>query len=233
MSAREGKEKAMSRSIRLAAVSALGLAPLAFALAGCSAQPHVQTAANNYSLYSMHQPVVEHNNFIFDVAADGNGVAAGEQLRLAAWFDSIGLAYGDHITLDDGRGSASVEARRDVAKVAAEHGLLVSEDGAPVTGQVPAGAIRIVASRATAHVNGCPEWSNPDIESPVRTSSNYGCSVNANLAAMIANPDDLVHGRESSGSGAAFTAGRAVRTYRESQSTARQGLQQTSTTQGR
>ena len=41
---------------------------------------------------------------------------------------------------------------------------------------------------------------------------------------MIANPDDLVHGREASGDGAVVVAGRAVRTYRESQPTGRQPL---------
>ena len=33
------------------------------------------------------QPVVEHTNFVFDVAADADGVRPAEQARLAAWFD--------------------------------------------------------------------------------------------------------------------------------------------------
>ena len=39
----------------------------------------------------------------------------------------------------------------------------------------------------------------PPVGSPTSTTSsmsNYGCAVNSNLAAMIANPEDLVHGRE-------------------------------------
>ena len=216
----------MSRPIILAAVSAL-----AAALAGCAAQPRNLTPANNYSLYSLHQPVVEHTNFVFDVASRDDGVPAGEQARLAAWFDSIGLAYGDHVTIDEPQGYASAAARRDVAKVAAEHGLLVTEDGAPMTeGQVPPGFVRIVASRATASVPGCPEWSDPGIESPTRTGTNYGCAMNANLAAMVANPDDLVQGREASGRGAAIIAGRAVRVYRENRPTGQQPLPANSTT---
>lgn len=216
----------MSPSIKLAAVSALGLA-----LAGCGAQPRVLSAAHNTSLYSLHQPVVEHTNFVFDVAAEGDSVGPAEQGRLAAWFDSIGLGYGDHVTIDAARGDDAPGARRDVAKVAAERGLLVSEDGAPMTaGAVPRGVIRVVASRATASVPGCPEWSDPGIESPVRTGTNYGCSFNTNLAAMIANPDDLIHGREGSGQGAALTAGRAVRVYREGHPTGQQALPANSTT---
>ena len=216
----------MSRPIILAAVSAFGLA-----LAGCAAQPRILSPANNTSLYSLHQPVVEHTNFVFDVSSRDDGVPASEQARLGAWFDSIGLAYGDHVTIDEPQGFASAGARRDVAKVAAEHGLLVAEDGAPMTeGPVAPGTIRVVASRSTASVPACPNWSDPGIESPVRTGTNYGCATNTNLAAMIANPDDLVHGREASGNGTAIIAGRAVRVYRENRPTGQQPLPTNSTT---
>ena len=216
----------MSRPIILAAVSALGLA-----LAGCAAQPRALSPSNNTSLYSLHQPVVEHTNFVFDVASQNDGVPASEQARLGAWFDSIGLAYGDHVTIDEPQGYASAGARRDIAKVAAEHGLLVAEDGAPMTeGPVAPGTIRVVAGRSTASVPGCPAWTDPGIESPVRTGTNYGCAMNSNLAAMIANPDDLVHGREGSGNGAAIIAGRAVRVYRENRPTGQQPLPANSTT---
>ena len=215
----------MSRLIKLAAVSALVLT------AGCAAQPRALSAANNTSVYSLHQPVVEHTNFVFDVATDGNGVSVAEQGRLGAWFDSIGLRYGDTISIDTPRGHEAGKARQDVARVAGTHGLLVADSAAPVTeGGVAPGYVRVVASRASASVEGCPNWSNPDIESPVRTATNYGCATNSNLAAMIANPDDLVHGREASGEGAVVVAGRAVRTYRESQPSGRQGLPATSTT---
>jgi len=216
----------MSRPIILAAVSALGLA-----LAGCAAQPRTLSPSNNYSLYSLHQPVVEHTNFVFDVASQNDGVPPAEQARLGAWFDSIGLAYGDHVTLDEAQGYQSAAARRDIAKVAAEHGLLVAEDGAPMTeGSVAPGYVRIVASRSTASVPGCPSWTDPGIDSPVRTGTNYGCATNSNMAAMIANPDDLVHGREASGRGAAIVAGRAVRVYRESRPSGQQPLPANSTT---
>ena len=90
--------------------------------------------------------------------------------------------------------------------------------------------IRVVASRSSASVPGCPEWSDPGIDSPVRTGTNYGCAINSNLAAMIANPDDLVHGRDGTGQGSATTAGRAIRTYRERQPTGTQPLPANSTT---
>ena len=216
----------MSRLIKLAAVSAFALAA-----GGCATQPRNLSPANNTSVYSLHQPVVEHTNFVFDVATDGNGVSAAEQVRLGAWFESIALAYGDHVTVDEPVGYESGAAKQDVARVAARYGLIVDGDASPVTeGAVAPGYVRIVASRSTASVPGCPAWGDPGIESPVRTGTNYGCAINSNLAAMIANPDDLVRGREASGNGASVVAGRALRTYRESQPTGRQGLPVTSTT---
>lgn len=202
----------MSRFIKFAAVSAIALAA-----AGCSTQPRGPlTPTTNFSVYSLHQPVVEHTNYVFDVNGGAGGVSGAELDRLAAWFQSIDIRYGDHVTIDQPRGHESSRARQDVARVAGAFGLLISADGAPVTpGDVPPGVIRVVASRASAHVDGCPQWTDPSVESPIRTASNYGCSINSNLAAMIANPDDLVHGQEGTSRDSAAVAGRAIRVYRD------------------
>jgi pilus assembly protein CpaD len=201
----------MSRLTRIAAVSALGLA-----MAGCSAgQPRTLTAASNYSVYSVHQPVVEHTNYVLDLRVDGDRVSEAELNRLGAWLHSIDARYGDRITIDQPRGYASAGARGDVGRVASDFGLLLADESAPVTqGEIVSGTIRIVASRANARVDGCPSYTNPGIDSPVRTDSNYGCATNANLASMIADPDDLVRGREGTGSESAQVAGRAVGSYR-------------------
>ena len=219
----------MSRFIKFAAVSVVALAA-----AGCSTQPRGPlTPATNFGVYSLHQPVVEHTNYVFDVSGGPNGVAGPELDRLAAWFQSIDIRYGDHVTIDQPRGYESSRARQDVARVASAFGLLISADGAPVTpGDVPPGVIRVVASRASAHVEGCPQYSDPGIESPVRTASNYGCASNSNLAAMIANPDDLVHGQEGSSRDSAIVAGRAIRIYRDRVPTGSQPLPSATTRSG-
>lgn len=217
----------MSRFITLATVSALGLA-----IGGCAAQPRVLTAANNTSVYSLHQPVVEHTNYVFDVRTEGDRVPSAELDRLAAWFHSIDVGYGDRLTIDEPRGQESAGARGDVARVASAFGLLLA-DGAPITeGRVEPGTIRIVASRASAHVSDCPSWTDPGIESPVRTGTNYGCAVNSNLAAMIANPDDLVRGQDGNSRDSATIAGRAIRVHRERTPSGSQALPSTSTRSG-
>ena len=215
----------MSRFKTLAAVAAVGLAAAACAPSG---QP--LSAANNPSLYSLHQPVVQRTNFVLDVATSGDRVPQSELERLDAWFASIGAGYGDRISVDEPSGYPSPGAREDVARVAGQYGLLLS-DGAPVlNGTVQPGTIRVIASRATASVPGCPEWSNPAAEPSTTTSSNFGCAMNSNIAAMIANPDDLVLGQDGSTRGSATTATRAIRSYRERPPTGRQGLPTSSTT---
>ncbi|HEV2866680.1 MAG TPA: CpaD family pilus assembly lipoprotein [Allosphingosinicella sp.] len=213
----------MYRSLTFAAVAALGLGAGA-----CAPTTGGLTAANNPSLYSVHQPVVQRTDFVIDLATEGDRLAPSEAGRLDAWLNSIGAAYGDRISVDEAQGYGSSGARADVERVAGQHGLLLS-DGAPVlNGSVPPGTIRVIASRATASVPGCPAWRHAPVFDEGNTSPNYGCATNSNLAAMVANPEDLVLGQDGSTGGSATTASRAVRTYRERQPTGRQGLPSTS-----
>ena len=54
--------------------------------------------------------------------------------------------------------------------------------------------------------------------------SNFGCGVNADLAAMVANPEDLLHGREGTGVGDPITGTKAVQFYRSTPPTGANGL---------
>ena len=52
-----------------------------------------------------------------------------------------------------------------------------------------------VVSGNTASVPNCPNWRSRARDSVAETDANYGCAVNSNMAAMIADPQDLLHGR--------------------------------------
>lgn len=215
----------MLRIKTFAAVAALGVGAGA-----CTTAPDTISAGNNPSLYSVHQPVVQRTDFVIDLQTQGDGVPASEIERLHAWFDSIELRYGDRISVDEPGGYASPGARADVAAALGEYGLLLS-DGAPITrGSVAPGTIRIVASRATASVPGCPNWDERTEFPNSNTSPNYGCATNSNLAAMVANPEDLIRGQDGTIAGSAVTAGRAIRTYRERAPSGRDGLPAATTT---
>jgi pilus assembly protein CpaD len=202
-------------------------------LAGCQSTPRgAITAANNPSLYSVHQPVVERTDFVLDLDAPGDMLSASEQARLIGWFRSIELRYGDRLYVEEPREYPSPGARAAVANLVGDWGLFL-RDGAPVAaGAVAPGTIRIIASRSVASVPSCPDWSGRDVASNVNTSTNFGCAVNSNMAAMIANPNDLVLGQEGSIASSGSVANRAVRVYREQKPTGTQTLQSPSTRSG-
>ena len=106
--------------------------------------------------------------------------------------------------------------RAAVEAVAGKYGILLSE-GAPVTqGYVNAGTARVIVVRATASVPGCPDWrDNSDANFANGASHGFGCAVNGNLAAMVADPNHLVHGATGSGQTVVMTSTKAIDAYRE------------------
>lgn len=148
----------------------------------------------NRGLESVHQPVVARADYLLDLAAARGRLAPGEPQRLAGWLTGLRLGYGDRVAIDDpaGQGAGVHDA---VAGVVARYGLLLTDDAPPSPSPVTPGTIRVVVSRMRADVPGCPDWSrDSSIDYDQNTSSNYGCATNANLAAMVANPQDLVRG---------------------------------------
>ena len=206
-----------------AAGAALALS-LGLALAGCGGMP------GNRSLDSLHQPVIQRANYTLDVTTGPGGLSFSEQRRLAGWFDAMDLRYGDRVTIDDPLQSCA--SRAVVESLVSRYGLLVGGD-APVTpGYVNAGTVRVVVSRSKATVPGCPDWSaNSDVNLANATSSNYGCSINGNLAAMVANPEHLIQGDGSTSSTVVMSSTKAIDTYREAKPTGQQGLKDSTTSE--
>lgn len=204
------------------------LIALGTALAGCQTTDRTDVPAAG--LAPINVPVVTSADYVFDAAAPGGALAAGEAARLDGWFQGLGIGYGDSVYVD---GSNAPAARAQVAAVASHYGMLVST-GAPVTtGLVQPGSVRVVVARRRAAVPGCPSWrqlSQPDWNN--RSTPNFGCAVNSNLAAMVADPQDLIHGRDAAGGTDAQAATRAVQLYRSKPLTGAGGLQSISTKSG-
>ncbi|MCJ7422068.1 CpaD family pilus assembly protein [Sphingomicrobium astaxanthinifaciens] len=211
----------MMHKLLLAAVALTGLS-------GCQTAIY-EGRDDAAGLGAVNVPVVAQTNYAFDVSAPAGTLPGTEQARLAAWFDSLGLQYGDVVYVD---GPAAASARADVAALAGRYGLLLAE-GAPVTsGAVPAGAVRVIVGRATASVPGCPNWTRADQPNLQNlANANFGCGVNGALAAMIANPNDLVYGRAGSGVADSRTAARAIQSYRDAAPTGDKGLDDVTTTE--
>ena len=113
--------------------------------AALSACQHVPYDQPNRGLEPVNVPVVHRSDYALDVAAPGGSLPSSEAGRLDGWFRSLQLGYGDSIYVD---GDYAPAARDDVARVAGQYGMLVS-NGAPVTqGSIPPGSVRVVVSRS-------------------------------------------------------------------------------------
>ena len=206
--------------------SKLGLLLVASAaVAGCSYHASAGDLADR-GVEAVNVPVVTRADYVFDAAAPGGTLAPAEKARLDSWFRGLDLGYGDSIYVDAPYADA---ARYEVAQVAGAYGMLV-QPGAPVTGgPVPSGSVRVIVSRTRAEVPGCPNWSQvaqPNYNN--RMMSNFGCGVNSDLAMQVANPEDLIHGREGTNVGDNRTGTKAIILYRTTPPTGSKGLQQVS-----
>lgn len=200
---------------------------LATSLAGCTG-----TAQSNRGLDSIHQPVISNSIYQFDVAANGGDVAPSEQGRLQGWLDAMGVRYGDRIAIEDPSVYGNSAAQATVRTMIERRGLLVVPDVPVTTGAVPDGHLRVVVTRASAHVPGCPDWSTKSsVNFGNATSSNYGCATNSNLAAMVADPNDLIKGSTSQRTDP-NAATRAIKTYRDRPQTGAGELRGQSSTSG-
>lgn len=202
-------------------IAIAGLAALS--LAGCGA------GSTNGSLYSVRQPVVERATFSLDVMAGADGFERAELARLSDWFDSLGTGRGDEVTVL-GSGHAP-RTLGEIARIASRHGVVAEarsiDRGA--ANDVAPGHLRIVVRRSRAYVPGCPDWSDKSTVSlDNATSPGFGCAVNSNLAAMVANPDHLLAGVEAPATSDSMISSKAIAAHRETAPTGATGLNATS-----
>ena len=191
---------------------------LGLAVAGCAGMP------TNTSLYSEKQPVVERTNFTFDVDTVSNGLSISEQQRLNGWFEAMDLRYGDRVAVEDP--SANPAVANAVNELAGRYGLIVEKVAPSTEGFLQPGQARVVITRSTASVPGCPDWSaKADSNYLNATSPGYGCATNSNIAAMVADPQDLIEGKKGDGGSVVSTGNKAIKTLREAEQSGAGGLQ--------
>ena len=197
---------------KLTVAAALGLT-----LAGCGGMP------TNNSLYSLKQPVIDRENFSLDVNTMSNGLPVSEQVRLNGWFEAMNLGYGDRVSIEDPGANPAVT--NAVNELAGRYGIIVSDTAPTTEGFLQPGQARVVITRTTAEVPGCPDWSaKSDMNYNNATSPGYGCAVNSNMAAMIADPEDLLEGQEGTGETVVATGNKAINALREAAPSGAGGL---------
>lgn len=78
-----------------------------------------------------------------------------------------------------------------------------------------------VVTADRAFVPNCPNWKSSGRDSAAMTDTNYGCAVNSNLAAMVADPLDLVRGKSGDLTDTPVVF-RAIKAWREAEPTSKQ-----------
>ena len=198
---------------------------LSTALAGCNSP----AGYANRSLESVRQPVVSTSQHVFDLTTYGGEISPAELARLGEWADAIGLRYGDQIILEDGSLYGSSGALAAIRTELSKRGASINAVVSNASSTIGSGMMRLRVSRSTAHVPNCPDWSSRYTADPYNsTSSNYGCATNGNLAAMVANPNDLVQGQSATDEHTQHGV-RAITTYRKKALTGAGELKQNTT----
>lgn len=161
----------------------------------------------NRSLDTQKAPVVSFTSMAYDLKTPGERIDGGELRALASYLRAIGTGYGDRVTI----GGATMTQRATVASIVSAFGAAV-DPGGPAA---PAGTVHVDIRHASATVPGCPDWrrvSNPEIDGSAM--SNFGCASRSNLAAMVADPTDLIEGK-THGGGDALATTKGVKAYRD------------------
>jgi pilus assembly protein CpaD len=103
------------------------------------------------------------------------------------------IAPGDTVRIERAASVIADARARGLASALARQGLKATL-AAP--GGAPEGELRLVVEHAVAAVPDCPNWTKPpgnDFENTLH--SDFGCATAVDLAAMVADPRDLVEGR--------------------------------------
>jgi len=111
---------------------------------------------------------------------------------LADFMTRNSIREGDAVTVEDAGNASTLTAARQSAVLAQLRAFHIQAASA-ADPKLSADTIRVHADRTVVIAPSCPDWSKPEADEPNNLpSSNYGCATETNLAAMIANPADLV-----------------------------------------
>lgn len=139
-------------------------------------------------------------------------LSESEQFRLDTFVSGLSLRESDRFMVDVGAANES-GSLTDARTLEVAQRLRRHWPGARVTqvaqGTAPSRGVRLVVNRYVAVPPNCPDWSRPSARNPGNVNdSNFGCAAATNLSLMIADPADLVRGRDlGPGDGSALANG--------------------------
>jgi pilus assembly protein CpaD len=119
-----------------------------------------------------------------------------ESDRLAAFLAREQIGYGDRVVLIGGDTDPAIRQQHAVMQELARAGIRASPGG-PIEGMpVAPGSVRVLVGRYVVTPPTCNNWSkDPHDDFLNMPGSQFGCATARNLGLMVADPADLVMGR--------------------------------------
>jgi pilus assembly protein CpaD len=158
------------------------------------------------------QNTVESIRLVHDVRFTGGAqISASEMAQLDGFITRHDIGYGDRVYVLTDTSGAVPQRARNVLNYMKAHGI--AANGLSSVEAQP-GMVRVVVNRHVVVPPNCPDWSKPATADYGNTPmSNLGCSTTANLGAMVADPGELVQGRQPGAADAEGSTG-SIRRYR-------------------
>lgn len=173
------------------------------------------------------EPVVQQFSYGTDIhfAADMGALDADEAERLVSYLQRMSIGRYDRIALvvfetDAGVPLIANRRIRAVQDVLAAQGFHVNEvRRSSVSAESSTDRLRVLVDRYLVTQPGCPDWTKTATGSfDNQAHSNWGCATATNLGAMIAEPRDLLTGRDDHVSDGAHAI-RSVQKYHDGETT--------------
>jgi len=172
----------------------LAVAGLGAALAGCASAPsqHLDAARTTEAPNAIEVSVT-HRTLAVHFEPGETAPRPKDVAALNVLMATGDIALGDEVRIERAPGVIADGRARALASALARQGLrpTIAEPGG-----APDSELRLVVEHATAAVPRCPNWTKPpgnDFENTMH--SDFGCATALDLAAMVADPRDLVEGR--------------------------------------
>jgi len=195
----------------------LAIASLAV-LAGCQGLPQMEDWSNVPEPKQVEVNQVQYSHAVSFMPAS-DALSAGEGERLLAFLGNAGATRKDvfHVI----SGSPEIPTGLSDARKVALTGYLsaLGVQIRPLSGdfavKVPHGdTVSLIVRQYVVTLPGCPDWSGDRFTYNNVPTSNWGCATATNLGLMVAEPGDLVRGRDG-GLGDGEYAATSISNYRK------------------
>lgn len=214
----------------------LALIGLLGALPACTAAPKDPVTESNVDKHNKVNLVrLTHDIDFGSAGLETKALPDASARALDAFLKNSRIGQYDELSLDipqtkDGDISKlDLSRRKTLAAYLATRGLTLATIITPYGAEPHPGTLRLVVGRYVVTRPACADWSKPAgaLTVPLHyvagdkkpytenaVSSNYGCATESTLGMMVANPHDLVEGRDLEGNDGAVGA-KAVQNFNE------------------